>query len=146
MPQVQDICQFRFTGIPGGLTTRALALAVRIADAAARSDIEIHAETRWADGLRFFDCIFDASRGEDAVERLQAVTQALAYIEARGDVFPWSIKRHIAHPGWVHFEDKPEVPATFDQLVGEMQAMPSVEEVKRRQLRALLGLSDGSQA
>ena len=145
MPQVQEICHFRFSGIPGGLTTQALVLAVAIADAAARSDIEIHAETRWVDDLRFFDCTFDADRGI-AVERLQAVVQALAYIEARGDVFPWTLKRHIAHPGWVHFEDKPELPAVVDQLVAEMQAMPSVDEVKRSQLRASLGLSNGSQA
>lgn len=136
MPQIKEICQFRFTGIPGGLTTRALALAVEIADTAARSDIEIHAKTCWADGLRFFDCTFDADRDEDAVERLQAVTQALAYIEARGDVFPWSLKRHIDYPGWVHFEDKPQLPSQLQEIFIELASMPSVEEVRASQLRA----------
>lgn len=106
MPRIQDTCTFRFAGLRGGLTVHALALAVAIADQAARADIEIYAETRWVDGLRFFDCMLDAASDPEAAEKFEAVSRALAYIDARGDVFPWQIKRHIAHPGWVHFEDK----------------------------------------
>jgi hypothetical protein len=106
MPRIQDTCTFRFDGLRGGLNVQALALAVAIADQAARADIEIYAESRWVDGLRFFDCMFDAASDPEAVQKFEAVSRALAYIDARGDVFPWHIKRHIAHAGWVHFEDK----------------------------------------
>ncbi|MGH3799317.1 MAG: hypothetical protein ACREPD_13000 [Stenotrophomonas sp.] len=108
MPKIQDTCTFRLTGVHGSLTGNTLALAVAIADEAARSDIEIYAQSRWVDGLQFFDCMVDAHRDADWKTRADAIARALRYIEARGDVFPWKLKRHIAQPGWVHFAETDE--------------------------------------
>ncbi|ASK91081.1 hypothetical protein KWH04_01000 [Xanthomonas campestris pv. trichodesmae] len=107
MPKIEETCTFRFDGLRGGLSVRALTLAVTIADHSVRSDIEIYAQTHWVDGLRFFDCTLDAMVDQASAERSAAISRSLAYIEARGDVFfPWRLKRHIGHPSWVHFDEK----------------------------------------
>lgn len=106
MPQIRDTCTFRFDGVRGALSARTLALAVAIADQAARADVEIHATAVELDGLRFFDATCGNVQGEDAAAARYAIRQAVRYIEARGDVFPWRLKRHISQPGLLHFEER----------------------------------------
>ncbi|HEL3749974.1 hypothetical protein JY409_03295 [Stenotrophomonas maltophilia] len=106
MPQIRDTCTFRFDGVRGALSARTLALAVAIADQAARADVEIHAPAVELDGLCFFDASCGNAKGEDATAARQAIRQAVQYIEARGDVFPWRLKRHISQPELLHFEER----------------------------------------
>lgn len=106
MPKIRDTCTFRFDGVRGALNAGTLALAVAIADKAARADVEIHAPAVELDGLCFFDASCGNAKGEDATAARQAIRQAVQYIEARGDVFPWRLKRHISQPELLHFEDR----------------------------------------
>ncbi len=111
MPKIRDTCTFRFDGVRGALNASTLALAVEIADRAARADVEIHAPAVELDGLRFFDATCGNVQGEDATAARYAIRQAVRYIEARGDALPSRMKRHISQPGLLHFEDRtvPEV-------------------------------------
>lgn len=112
MPQIRDTCTFRFDGVRGALNANTLALAVAIAYQAARADVEIHAPAVELDGLRFFDATCGNVQGEDATAARYAIRQAVRYIEARGDVFPWRLKRHISQPGLLHFEERTDVEVT----------------------------------
>ncbi|MBH1551011.1 hypothetical protein I5U02_13745 [Stenotrophomonas maltophilia] len=109
MPKIRDTCTFRFDGVRGALNASTLALAVEIADRAARADVEIHALAVELDGLRFFDATCGNVQGEDATAARYAVRQAVRYIEARGDALPWRLKRHISQPALLHFEDRTDV-------------------------------------
>ncbi len=114
MPKIRDTCTFRFDGVRGALNASTLALAVEIADRAARADVEIHAPAVKLDGLRFFDTTCGNIQGEDATAARYAIRQAVRYIEARGDALPWRLKRHISQSALLHFEDRtdPEVATT----------------------------------
>ncbi|HIE4342229.1 hypothetical protein I5U90_07895 [Stenotrophomonas maltophilia] len=114
MPKIRDTCTFRFDGVRGALNASTLALAVAIADQAARAHVEIHAPAVELDGLRFFDVTCGNVQGEDATAARYAVRQAVRYIEARGDALPWRLNRHISQPALLHFEDRtdPEVATT----------------------------------
>ncbi|HIE0523916.1 TPA: hypothetical protein ACXJLS_000509 [Stenotrophomonas maltophilia] len=114
MPKIRDTCTFRFDGVRGALNASTLALAVEIADRAARADVEIHATAVKLDGLRFFDATCGNIQGEDATAARYAIRQAVRYIEARGDALPWRLKRHISQPALLHFEERtdPEVATT----------------------------------
>ncbi|HIE4485208.1 TPA: hypothetical protein ACXM52_000331 [Stenotrophomonas maltophilia] len=114
MPKIRDTCTFRFDGVRGALNASTLALAVEIADRAARADVEIHAPAVKLDGLRFFDVTCGNIQGEDATAARYAIRQAVRYIEARGDALPWRLKRHISQPALLHFEERthPEVATT----------------------------------
>ncbi len=114
MPKIRDTCTFRFDGVRGALNASTLALAVEIADRAARADVEIHAPAVKLDGLRFFDATCGNIQGEDATAARYAIRQAVRYIEARGDALPWRLKRHISQPALLHFEERtdPEVATT----------------------------------
>ena len=109
MPKIRDTCTFRFDGVRGALNAGTLALAVAIADQAARADVEIHAPAVELDGLRFFDATCGNTQGEDATAARYAIRQAVRYIEARGDALPWRLKRHISQPGLLHFEEPTDV-------------------------------------
>ncbi|ENE2728080.1 hypothetical protein [Stenotrophomonas maltophilia] len=109
MPKIRDTCTFRFDGVRGALNASTLALAVAIADQAARADVEIHAPAVELDGLRFCDTTCGNAKCEDAAAARYAIRQAVQYIEARGDVFPWRLKRHISQPGLLHFEERTDV-------------------------------------
>ncbi|HIE5880414.1 TPA: hypothetical protein ACXN3U_000769 [Stenotrophomonas maltophilia] len=106
---IRDTCTFRFDGVRGALNASTLALAVEIADRAARADVEIHATAVKLDGLRFLDATCGNIQGEDATAARYAIRQAVRYIEARGDVFPWRLKRHISQPSLLHFEERTDV-------------------------------------
>lgn len=80
-------------------------LAIRIADNSVRSDIELFARPREIEGLAFFDLAAPAG-AYDAAFELDRVRQAVEYINARGDVFPWHMKRHISSTTLVRFEEK----------------------------------------
>ncbi|HFL6954571.1 TPA: hypothetical protein ACG4O9_000847 [Stenotrophomonas maltophilia] len=110
MPQLQQTCTFRIDGVRGSLTVRALALAVLIADQAARANVEIHAPSIELDGVRGYD----STCGSVSGPARGSVQLALQYIEARGDGFPWRLKRHISQPALLFFEDRtdPEVATT----------------------------------
>ncbi|PJL35502.1 hypothetical protein [Stenotrophomonas maltophilia] len=114
MPKIRDTCTFRFDGVRGALNASTLALAVEIADRAARADVEIHAPAVELDGLRFFDANCGNAKDGDATAARYAVRQAVRYIEARGDALPWRLKRHISQPALLHFEERtdPEVATT----------------------------------
>lgn len=79
-------------------------LALAIADAAVRTDIEVFARQQNIEGLTFHDLTCaDDPRSPEAMGYIQRAT---AYIEARGDVFPWRLVRHISAPNLVCFRDK----------------------------------------
>ncbi|HHA2767544.1 TPA: hypothetical protein ACOECM_001522 [Stenotrophomonas maltophilia] len=109
MPKIRDTCTFRFDGVRGALNASTLALAVEIADRAARADVEIYAPAVELDELRFFDATCGNVQGEDATAARYAIRQAVRYIEARGDALPWRLKRHISQPGLLHFEERTDV-------------------------------------
>ncbi|MCD0281289.1 hypothetical protein JWH04_20495 [Xanthomonas melonis] len=89
----------------------ALLGALAIADDCVRSEIELYARQRTVGGMRFFDTGRAVSDGADGIGDLAVVRRALAYIAARGDVWPWRLKRHISDPALVCFEEKgAEVP------------------------------------
>lgn len=80
-----------------------LRVAIQIADNAVRADIECHAAVVIdSDGNRLFNTNEALEEGVD----MQIIHQALAYIELRGDVFPWHMKRRIDAPNLVQFVDK----------------------------------------
>lgn len=80
-----------------------LALQQQIADNAVRADIECYAAFTFdADGNRLFNL---KQPLEEEVD-MQVIRQAVAYIELRGDVFPWHMKRRIDAPHLVQFVDK----------------------------------------
>lgn len=79
-------------------------LALAVADATVRADIELFARHQDIEGLAFYDLsCADDPRSPEAMEYIQ---RAAAYIEARGDVFPWRLVRHISAPSLVCFRDK----------------------------------------
>ncbi|WDM68916.1 hypothetical protein [Xanthomonas cucurbitae] len=85
--------------------------AFGIADDCVRSEIELYARQQYAEGMLFFDTSRAVSDGADGLRDLAVVQRALDYIAARGDVWPWRLKRHINNPALVRFEDKgAEVP------------------------------------
>ena len=80
-----------------------LRVAIQIADNAVRADIECHAaEVIDSDGNRLFNTNEAVQDGVD----MQIIRQAVSYIELRGDVFPWQMKRRIDAPHLVQFMDK----------------------------------------
>ena len=80
-----------------------LALAMQIADNAVRADIECYAAFMFdADGNRLFNLNQPLEEEVD----MQVVRQAVTYIELRGDMFPWHMKRRIDAPHLVQFVDK----------------------------------------
>ncbi|MBH1577308.1 hypothetical protein I5U66_15860 [Stenotrophomonas maltophilia] len=111
MPKIRDTCTFRFDGVRGALNASTLALAVLIADQAARANVEIHAPTIELDGVRGYD----STCGSVSGPARSSVQLALQYIEARGDGFPWRLKRHISQPTLLFFEERthPEVATTW---------------------------------
>ncbi|EKT4091233.1 hypothetical protein QEG23_000713 [Stenotrophomonas maltophilia] len=79
-------------------------LALAVADATVRADIELFARQQDIEGLMFYDLsCADDPRSPEAMGYIQ---RAAAYIEARGDVFPWRLVRHISAPTLVCFRDK----------------------------------------
>lgn len=79
-------------------------LALAVADATVRADIELFARHQDIEGLAFYDLsCADDPRSPEAMGYIQ---RAAAYIEARGDVFPWRLVRHISAPSLVCFRDK----------------------------------------
>ncbi|MGH8053557.1 MAG: hypothetical protein ACREP4_06530 [Stenotrophomonas sp.] len=80
-----------------------LVLQQQIADNAVRADIECYAASVIdADGNRLFNLHQPLEEGVD----MQIVHQAATYIELRGDVFPWQMKRRIDAPNLVQFVEK----------------------------------------
>jgi len=82
-----------------------VALAFAIADDIVRSDVEVYALRHGMeeDGTPIYD-----TRGSDRADDHDAevVQRAIQYIDARGDVFPWRMKRYIDAPYLVRFEEK----------------------------------------
>lgn len=79
-------------------------LALAVADATVRADIELFARQQDIEGLTFYDLTCaDDPRSPEAMGYIQ---RAAAYIEARGDVFPWRLVRHISAPSLVCFRAK----------------------------------------
>jgi len=68
-------------------------LAVAIADAAVRSDIELYA-FGFRRGDHNWFCLDKAAADhpDDEDRALQIVEDAMQYIELRGDVFPWTVE------------------------------------------------------
>lgn len=81
---------------------RTLDLAIQIADAAVRSDVELYARRMDVEGTTFYD----VAMGADSAQDVETVQRAMEYIVARGDVFPWNIVRHISSPNLVSFREK----------------------------------------
>lgn len=79
-----------------------VALAAQIADKTVRCDIELFASDAWIDGTQYFDLTAPRLYDQD----VEMVRDALDYIQLRGDVFPWVMHRHPAHPHLVRFEEK----------------------------------------
>ncbi|EKZ1928039.1 MULTISPECIES: hypothetical protein [Stenotrophomonas] len=105
MPKIRDTCTFRFDGVRGALNANTLVLAVAIADQAARANVEIHAPSIELDGVRGYDSTCGSVSGPVR----GSVQLALQYIEARGDGFPWRLKRHISQPTLLFFEERTDV-------------------------------------
>ena len=86
-----------------------VALAIAIADEAARVDVEIWSCLVDLDGVRYFDTTrvpADGFKHDDALE-LGMVARAVKYIEERGDALPFfRMQRHIDAPHLVRFEDR----------------------------------------
>lgn len=80
--------------------------AFGIADDCVRSEIELYARQQYAEGMLFFDTSRAVSDGADGLRDLAIVKRALDYIAARGDMWPWRLKRHIINPALVRFEEK----------------------------------------
>lgn len=75
-------------------------LAVEIADATCRADIEMNARRVYdADGHPAYNTLL-AEAGESD---MPAVVRAVAYIEMRGNAFPWKFRRHLDSPHVVQF-------------------------------------------
>lgn len=86
-------------------------LALAIADAAVRSDIELHALGFYGkDGLFWYDLKQPAAgitAPEIDAELRQVVARAVRYITQRGDVFPWRLFHSFGDRSIVRFEAKP---------------------------------------
>ncbi|KAF1692739.1 hypothetical protein CSC62_13980 [Pseudoxanthomonas jiangsuensis] len=84
-----------------------LSLSLVLADRTVRSDIELYAACAGTeeDGHPIYDTRRLAEDGPEE-EDLLRVQWAMAYIDARGDVFPWRMKRYIDAPYLVRFEDR----------------------------------------
>ncbi|MCL1550488.1 hypothetical protein [Xanthomonas nasturtii] len=80
--------------------------AFGIADDCVRSEIELYARQHYVEGMLFFDTERPVSDGADGLRDLAVVRRALDYIAARGDVWPWRLKRDINIPALVRFEEK----------------------------------------
>lgn len=85
-----------------------LELAIRIADRAVRSDIEIYAAGDMIAGTPHYDTTQtdDGGDSEQRDHNQAIVDDALAYIALRGNVFPWRLVGHKADPLVVRFEAK----------------------------------------
>ncbi|WP_295936973.1 hypothetical protein [uncultured Xanthomonas sp.] len=81
------------------------ALAQAIADDTVRAEVELYARQHWIDGVVYYDSAQIVEPGPDAELDLAQVQRALRYIEARGDIWPWHLKRHIDNPALIHFEE-----------------------------------------
>lgn len=97
-------------------------LAVQIADAAVRSDIECYAERASDDDLE--RVVYDTTKpitcavADPAAEAedLATIQRALRYIEQRGDALPFVLHRSAESPHLVWFEDRaPAAPLTGEQ-------------------------------
>lgn len=86
-------------------TTATAELALRIADHACRSDIEVYARQVKVGVRRGWDLDQPAEAGDDT----RIANRAASYIDARGDVFPWRMFRDPDAPHLVFFVDKAEV-------------------------------------
>lgn len=85
---------------------RLVSLALAVADECCRSEIEIYANQVLADGDTYFDITqLEPYARQEGMQKLQ---DAVSYIAARGDVFPWLMKRHISNPNLVRFVEKAE--------------------------------------
>lgn len=85
-----------------------LDLAVRIADRAVRSDIELYATGEDINGKPHYDITEPDTGGDDAGRAgYQAIVDdALAWIQLRGDALPWRLVHHPSVEGVVFFQDK----------------------------------------
>lgn len=84
---------------------RLTGLAMQIADETARSDVEIYAGVVIdADDVRWYDLKRPAD-AEDPPEDLAKANRAIAYINARGPIFPWALVTHGTYRHQVRFED-----------------------------------------
>lgn len=84
---------------------RTIVNAFAVADHAARSDIELYARCFYDD----LGPVYDTTRFQDiggSPDDLAVIDRALKYIELRGDVWPWSLKRQIDAPHLVRFVEK----------------------------------------
>jgi len=86
---------------------RLVSLALAVADECCRSEIEIYANQVLADSDTYFDVSQLEPYARDAEQEvMQKLRNAANYIAARGDVFPWLMKRHISNPNLVCFVEK----------------------------------------
>lgn len=83
-----------------------MSLAFGIADDNARSEIEFFARRVDMEGQTFYDTMNPVSDDAEGLADLAVVHRAVDYILARGDVWPWTMKRHIAASHLVCFDDK----------------------------------------
>ena len=90
----------------------ALCLALDIADATVRSEIELYAQGYTQDGHPWY-CLDKPEPGslgkpdpEADARALVIVDRAFRYIELRGDVFDWRIERDTTDPRCVRFVEK----------------------------------------
>lgn len=84
------------------LAAEVIERAAQIADKTVRSDIELFAKDTWIDDVQHYDVTTPRLYDEDAA----VVKDALEYIQLRGDVFPWVMRRHPIHAHLVRFEEK----------------------------------------
>lgn len=84
---------------------RTIVHAYMVADHAARSEIELYAHCSYdANGP-----VYDTSRYQDiggGPADLEVISRALKYIDLRGEVWPWTLKRQIDAPHLVRFVEK----------------------------------------
>lgn len=78
--------------------------AMEIADATVRADIVIYAKEVRIEDVTYYDTSTTAQ--EDSQQGFDAIQRALRYIDKRGDVLPFVMKRHIGCKSLVWFEDK----------------------------------------
>ena len=103
--------RFRYD-VPDSVIFDLNSLAVAIADAAVRSDIECFAHVFVdTDGHDAYDLNRTQEAGKtdpesEAFAQHQVINAAL-YIDRRGDVFPWRMLRCVSAPHLVRFEAKP---------------------------------------
>ena len=78
--------------------------ALRIADDTVRSDVECYAHGFMEDDHP----VYDTTRVQEGCEPedLKIVDRAMAYIQLRGDVWPWVMKRQLGAPHLVRFVGK----------------------------------------